>query len=155
MPVQDDVLSVTRLGGWLAACPRPIIARERISPIEEKSADVQLVAFLCSPLTYTVFPALPAAQRRWIHVRCEVLRIRAQGWGGSGGDLRTLRVSKPDGWTLQKQLARPVPSQNDAQQLTREFWYMTRQKSGINDMELQKQVSTKKIYTFRTWGWIS
>ena len=54
---------------WLNRCPRPAVSKERITEAEEKSADEQFISFLCSPLSYTLFPSAPAGQRRWLHIR--------------------------------------------------------------------------------------
>ena len=55
--------------------------------------------FLCSPLSYTLFPSIPAGQRRWVHVHAEWLEARTESFGESGANLRTLKVSMHAFWS--------------------------------------------------------
>ena len=112
---------VRRLRRWLAAGPRPAVSRSRISVLQENICDEQLVAFLCSPLTYTLFTSIAGGQRRWLHIRAEWLDLESFSTGDSGDFLRTLRIAKPSGWSLQQQLARPPMTLAEAQQLRRKF----------------------------------
>ena len=121
------ILDSQRLKRWLSRGPRPAVSRPRITVEEEKRADEQLIAFLCSPLSYTIFPSIPAGQRRWVHIRAEWLDIETHSAGesgapgGGGTTLRTLTVRKPEGWSLQEQLAKPPITGQEAMHM-RQQW---------------------------------